>query len=540
MGGRGGGRAPTERALGSPFPPSIFLFLYRWDSQAHAGTSRYIRTAAMASDVPSKCHPSRATWLEAYIGYLVMFLFGHLWDWLDRMCHPRFSQPGYAPLTRDFEDFFTRRMYRRGRDSWNRAIVGVPGRHVDVIDRITDDYNVSFTYLRSTTRCLNLSSYNYLGFSQNDGYCAEESVKTLYSVGQSLCSTRREWGTSAVHRQLEERIAHFVAKEDAIVFGMGFATNSCTIPLLLTGKGDLVISDQLNHSSLITGVRGSHAHVRVFKHNNPKHLEHVIRQSIAEGQPRTGRPWRKILIIVEGIYSMEGEVCALKEILEIKKKYGCYLYLDEAHSIGAMGATGRGVTEHCGVTSADVDIMMGTFTKSFGSVGGYVAGNRAVIDYLRRTGWAHNYATTMSPSCVQQALSALESIIGMHGSDGPLRIKQLHDNANYLRDGLRALGFEILGDKDSPVVPMLVYCPAKLPAVSRFCLENGLAVVVVGFPATPLIESRIRFCVSAAHTREDMDDVLRVMSEAGDLLMLRYLKNRLPQAAKMAAIEEYR
>ncbi len=172
-------------------------------------------------------------------------------------------------------------------------------------------------------------------------------------------------------------VAKFLGKEACLTYGMGFATNSATIPAMLDNRC-LVLSDALNHASIVAGVRNSGAHVKVFQHNNAAHLELLLRKAIADGQPRTHRPWKKILIIIEGIYSMEGEVAALKEIVEVKKKYKAYLYLDEAHSIGALGKGGRGLCEHAGVDFKDVDVLMGTFTKSFGSCGGYIAGDKYV------------------------------------------------------------------------------------------------------------------------------------------------------------------
>lgn len=161
------------------------------------------------------------------------------------------------------------------------------------------------------------------------------------------------------------------------MFGMGFATNSLNIPTLIS-PGCLVVSDEKNHASIILGLRLSGAVTKVFNHNSMKDLERVLRDSIASGQPKTGKPWKKILIIVEGVFSMEGSIVKLPEIVALKKKYKAYIYLDEAHSIGATGPSGRGVLDLYGVDPKDIDILMGTFTKSFGSAGGYIAGSKVI------------------------------------------------------------------------------------------------------------------------------------------------------------------
>ena len=373
-----------------------------------------------------------------------------------------------------------------------------------------------------TRRCLNLGSYNYLGFAAQDPYATPRVEKALDGYGWGACGPRANAGTTPIHQQLETEIAEFLGKEAAITCGMGFATNSMFLPVL-AGKGTLLLSDALNHASIVAGVRGSGAKVKVFDHNDPRQLEAVLRVSIAEGQPRTGRPWKKIIIVVEGVYSMEGELARLKEIVEVKKKYKAYLYLDEAHSIGALGAGGRGVCEATGVDTADIDIMMGTFTKSFGSCGGYIAGDKALIDWLRAQCPAHLYATAMSPSAVEMVLSALHVIEGKDGTDrGARKIAQLKDNANYFRARLLELGFNVLGDWDSPVMPVMIFNPAKLPAASREMLRRGVAVVVVGFPATPLLTARMRVCISASHTREDLDFALEMFDDLVDECALRY------------------
>ena len=185
----------------------------------------------------------------------------------------------------------------------------------------------------TTRKCLNLGSYNYLGFGSTDEYCTERVIQSVKKYTSSMGSSRAEAGTTDLHEELETLVARFVGKPAAITYGMGFATNSFTIPALV-GKGSLIVSDALNHSSIVSGARGSGATVKVFRHNDAAHLEQTLRKQISEGQPRTHRPWKKILVIVEGIYSMEGEICKLKEIVEVAKKYKAYVYLDEAHSIG--------------------------------------------------------------------------------------------------------------------------------------------------------------------------------------------------------------
>eukprot|EP00483_Globobulimina_turgida_P002157 UN02159 len=286
-----------------------------------------------------------------------------------------------------------------------------------------------------------------------------------------------------------------------MVFGMGWGVNATAIPALIGGKGNLIISDAINHNSIVTGARTSGAKIKTFPHDNMERLESIIRKAIICGQPRTHRPWKKILIIVEGVYSMEGEICDLESIIRIKKKYKCYLYLDEAHSIGAVGASGRGVTEYCNVNTKDVDILMGTFTKSFGSIGGYIAGNHELIQSIRLICASQMFSAGLSPPCVSQILSALQ-VIDSNG--GKQRIKQLHDMSNLMRHELDKAGLYVIGDDGSAVIPMLVCNPGKIAMTSRLLIQRGIAVVVVGFPAVPILFSRIRFCISANHTREQI------------------------------------
>ncbi|XP_063079360.1 serine palmitoyltransferase 2b isoform X2 [Engraulis encrasicolus] len=471
-----------------------------------------------------------------YMGYGILTIFGYLRDflrdWKIEKCHiarEREEQKDFVPLYQDFENFYTRNLYMRIRDNWNRPICSVPGARMDLVERVTPDYNWTFEHTGKVIKdVINMGSYNYLGFAENVGTCAEESADVTLKYGVGVNSTRNEMGNLDKHEELEELVARFLGVEASMAFGMGFATNSMNIPAL-AGKGCLILSDELNHASLVLGARLSGSTIRVFKHNNMQSLEKLLRDAVVHGQPRTHRPWKKILILVEGIYSMEGSLVRLPEVIALKKKYKAYLYLDEAHSIGALGPRGRGVVDYFGLDPRDVDIMMGTFTKSFGAAGGYIGGKKELIDYLRSHSHSAVYATSMSPPVAQQIITSMKCIMGEDGTTlGRDRLRQLSENTTYFRRRLQELGFIIYGNEDSPVVPVMLYMPAKIGAFGREMLKRNIGTVVVGFPATPIIESRARFCVSAAHTREMLDTALSAISEVGDLLQVKYSRHGRP------------
>ncbi|UYV72668.1 SPTLC2 [Cordylochernes scorpioides] len=220
---------------------------------------------------------------------------------------------------------------------------------------------------------------------------------------------------------------------------------------------------------------------------------------------------------------MEGSIVPLPEIIRLKKKYKAYLYLDEAHSVGAMGKNGRGIVDFYDCDPQDVDFLMGTFTKSFGAAGGYIAGKKDVIDHIRTHSHSFCYGTSMAPPVAQQVISAMKAIMGEDGTnDGRERIERLERNAHYFRKRLKQMGFIIYGNMSSPVVPLMLFVPAKVATFVRELLKRGIATVGVGFPATPLVESRARFCLSAAHTKEMLDFTLNILDEIGDLLKLKY------------------
>mmetsp|Transcript_6074 Transcript_6074/g.9311 ORF Transcript_6074/g.9311 Transcript_6074/m.9311 type:complete len:601 (-) Transcript_6074:94-1896(-) len=523
--------------------------------------ARFVDHTERHDDEPTITHFAALT---TYLGYVVLILCGHVRDIFAHVLgrgrylrrsndFPSNDLKYFAPLLKSWENFYTRRLYHRIQDCFNRPIASNPGANIQVLERVSadgnktldilgslntletdslrDSYTACSHYVNATgdrvaRSCLNLGSYNYLGFADDwNDTCGKDVMTSLNDFPVSATSSRCEFGTTVLHKQVEKLVASFLGKEDAICLNMGFNTNSTTIPVLVT-RGDLIISDELNHTSIVNGARASGAAIRTFRHNDTDHLESILREAIIMGRPRTRRPWNKILVIVEGIYSMEGEYCDLPNVVRVSKKYGAYVYLDEAHSVGAMGPTGRGCAEYTGVDPADIDIMMGTFTKSFGGMGGYISGSSDIINFLRRKCAGSAFHNSLSPVVCQQIISSFRVIMGLDGTDiGKQKLRALRDNSNYFRMRLKEMGLHVLGHYDSPIMPVMLYNPTKIAAFSRECLKRGLAVVVVGFPAVPILMSRARFCISAGHTREELDRALKEIDEIADLLKLRYARS---------------
>ncbi|KAJ3505319.1 hypothetical protein NMY22_g17627 [Coprinellus aureogranulatus] len=418
-------------------------------------------------------------------------------------------------------------------ECFSQPVTGVAGRTIVLLDRISPDYNHTQLFTGSRTRALNISSYNYLGFAQGHGGCADAVEESIKRYGVSTLGSRLEGGSSDLHTISEALVAKFVGMEDALISSMGFATNSTFIPALV-GKGCLVISDELNHASIRFGVRISGASVRMFKHNDMEALETLLRESISQGQPRTHRPWKKILLIVEGLYSMEGTLVNLPKIIQLKKKYKFYLFVDEAHSIGAMGPQGRGVANYFGINPRKIDILMGTFTKSFGAAGGYIAGSKAIIDHLRVVASMASIMGVKAPVPVPQSSglrlsspaplaiedeyvhpgpaphASLPSWLSLprelsDGSEGSTRLRRLAFNSRYLHNGLIKLGFITYGHPASPIVPLLLFNPGKMNMFHRMMKDRQTPIIVV-VVATPQRHSSPAECGSVAC--DEIGDVL--------------------------------
>ncbi|KAI4525447.1 PLP-dependent transferase [Schizophyllum commune Loenen D] len=568
-------------------PTSEQVFTTAHTEFGHCANEEY-RTASAHDEsvhgVP-EMDPPYFILMTTYISYLLLIVLGHVRDFFGKRFYPKSYEHlvpvnGYAPLTSDFDSFYTRRLKTRLLECFTQPVTGVAGRTIKFIDRYSTDWNETMIHPGTTTRTLNISSYNYLGFAQSLGGCADAVEESLRRYGIASCGTRMEGGSSELHNQAEALVARFVGMEDSVLSSMGFATNSGLIPALV-GKGCLVISDELNHASIRFGVRISGAHVRMFKHNDMNALEKLLREVISQGHPKTHRPWKKILVIVEGLYSMEGDMVKLPTLIELKKRYKFNLFVDEAHSVGALGPHGRGVCDYFNINPREVDILMGTFTKSFGAAGGYIAANKPIIDSIRQHGHLGTYAESVAPPVLMQVIASMASIMGVappvhspspsrstvakipqddgyqhpgpispailpswlslppalaSGVEGQDRIRRLAFNSRYLTVGLHLLGFITYGHPFSPVVPLLLFHPGKMLLFHRMMLsrKTPICTVVVAYPATDLVTSRVRFCVSAAHTKEDIDTVLVACDEIGDWLSL---KQGIPKSERLPVKE---
>jgi hypothetical protein len=250
-------------------------------------------------------------------------------------------------------------------------------------------------------------------------------------------------------------------------------------------------------------------------------LEKKLQYAIVNGQPKTNKPWKNIWIAVEGIYSMDASICPLPELVDLKKKYGAYLYIDEAHSIGVAGATGRGVVEHFGLNPSDVDLLMGTLSKAFSACGGYIGGAKKIIDYLRINSYSKCYAPNIAPPLAGHIIAALDSYMNDEAV-GVKKVQQLASNANYFRSQLKKRGFIVHGDDNVPVFPIMTFAPTKAYMLAKLCKDQGVGAIPILFPAVPYYEDRVRFCVSASHTKSMMDDALEIIDKAGSAVNCKF------------------
>ncbi|MBL7049186.1 MAG: pyridoxal phosphate-dependent aminotransferase family protein [Nitrospira sp.] len=348
----------------------------------------------------------------------------------------------------------------------------------------------------ASRKMIMVGSNNYLGLT-NHAAVKAAAAEALHKYGSGCAGSRFLNGTLDIHVELEEKLAAFMKKESALIFSTGFQTNLGVIAAL-AGKDDVLIIDKTNHASIIDGCRLSFAEVRKYRHNDMEDLERVLAQSIGKGK----------LIIVDGVFSMEGDLADLPSIVSLAEKYCARIMVDDAHGIGVMGKHGRGTAEHFGLEDK-VDLVMGTYSKSLASIGGFIAASEPVIHYIKHTSRPLIFSASPPPASVAAVSAAIDII-----QQEPERLERLWHNTKKMLAGLRALGFNT-GDSVTPVIPVIVGDDERAFQVGRMLHDRGVFANVVVSPAVPAGMALIRTSYMATHTDEHLDRVLEVFGSVG-------------------------
>jgi 8-amino-7-oxononanoate synthase len=351
-------------------------------------------------------------------------------------------------------------------------------------------------------RMIMLGSNNYLGLT-NDPRVKEAAIDAIRKYGSGCAGSRFLNGTLDLHVRLEERLARFMRKDAAVTFATGYQVNLGAISCLV-GKGDVVYLDKQDHACIIDGARLSFGEVRKFKHNDARDLARQMRNDTAA---------RGRLIVVDGVFSMEGDIAPLPEIVAAAREFDAAVMVDDAHSIGVLGPTGRGTAEHYGLED-DVDLVMGTFSKSMASVGGFIAGDETVIDYIKHRARTLIFSAAPPPASVAAALATVEIM-----EREPERRTKLWENARFFSDGLRSLGLDTAGS-ETPVVPVVVGEDDTALAMVQRLHDEGVFVNCVLSPATPPGRALIRTSLMATHTRDQLTRALEAIEKVARELQL--------------------
>ncbi|MEA2021255.1 MAG: pyridoxal phosphate-dependent aminotransferase family protein [Candidatus Caldatribacteriota bacterium] len=344
------------------------------------------------------------------------------------------------------------------------------------------------------------SSYNYLGLIDHPRL-KEAAVKAIEKYGTGTSGVRLLSGTTKMHEELEAKIAEFKGAEAAITYTSGYVTNLAAITSLYQ-RGDLIVMDKIDHASIIDGCILSGARHKTFLHNDMNSLEHILADS---------DDFVNKIVIVDGVYSMEGDVANLPEISQLAKKYNAKVMVDEAHSIGVLGKTGHGIEEHFGLKNA-VDIHMGTLSKTIPSVGGYIAGDKDMVDYLRHNSRPFIFSAPLPPVTAAVAKAALEVI-----EDEPERIENLRKNMKKFRTGIRSMGYNI-GESITAIVPLIVGNEEDTLELCKIVNDEGVFICPIIFPAVPKGTNRLRSHVLSTHTDEDIEEALDIFERSGKKL----------------------
>ncbi len=347
-------------------------------------------------------------------------------------------------------------------------------------------------------RVINLSSNNYLGFANNPRM-KKAAIEAVEKYGVGSGAVRTIIGNMDIHEELEKTLAEFKREEAAFLFQSGFNCNAGTIQAIAL-KGDIIISDELNHASIIDGARLSRADKAIYKHSDMGHLEEVLKENKDK--------YENMLIITDGVFSMDGDIAKLPEIVELAEKYGAMTYVDDAHGSGVLGESGRGTVDHFGLHGR-VDFSMGTLSKAIGVIGGYVAGSKTMYEWLSHRARPILFSTSLPPAAIGAITEALNMLM-----ESTEYTDALWDNSKYFKEKLGGLGFNT-GNSETPITPVIIGEEAKSMEFSRKLLEKGVYVSAIVFPTVPKGTGRVRCMVTASHTKEQLDKAVEVFEAVG-------------------------
>ena len=349
-------------------------------------------------------------------------------------------------------------------------------------------------------KVINLASNNYLGLC-NHPRLAEAAMQAIREHGVGSGAVRTIAGTMRIHMELEEKIARFKNVEACVVFQSGFTANAGTVGSIL-GKDDFILSDELNHASIIDGARLSKAKIKVFRHKDVAHCEELLQEIEQE-------PGRK-LIITDGVFSMDGDIGPVDRLAALAEKYGAIMMVDDAHASGVLGRNGRGSVDHFGV-HGKVDVQVGTLSKAIGALGGYVCGSRDLIDYLYHRARPFLFSTSHPPSVAATCIAAFDIL-----ENEPERIERLWDNTRYFKQQLEQAGFDIGGRStpasETPIIPILIGDGRRTMEFSRALFAEGLMATGIAFPTVPEGKARVRTIMTSEHTHGQMDQALDILT----------------------------
>jgi glycine C-acetyltransferase len=351
---------------------------------------------------------------------------------------------------------------------------------------------------------INLASNNYLGLANHPRMNAAAS-SAASELGAGTGAVRTIAGTMTMHEELERRFADFKHAEDALMFQSGFTANAGTVAAVLD-KEDVIVSDRLNHASIIDGGRLSRAEIKVFDHKDAQHADELLAE--------TARPGRRQLLITDGVFSMDGDIALLPDLVEVAERRGAIMMIDDAHASGVLGKGGAGTVDHFGMHGR-VDIQVGTLSKAIGVLGGFIAGPRALIEWLVNRGRPFLFSTSAPPAVVAACIEALDIM-----ADEPDRLERLWDNTRAFKTGLRELGFDT-GASETPITPVITEEEEATQTFARRLFEEGVFTPAIVYPTVAKGLARVRTIVTAEHTHEDLDEALEIFGRVGRELGLR-------------------